>query len=136
MLYAIQCYTYLGMFFENSKKARAESIEYFNDFVCIFVCLLEMENVTKVFLVEDHLPKEDLAFWRVLRVLMTGDWKFQCWIFYDSWHETVPGIKRIVYFKSKHFASKSSSSTTISWLLIIQKFCLCALWENKFLWFI
>ena len=62
MLYAIQCYTYLGMFFENSKKARAESIEYFNDFVCIFVCLLEMENVTKVFLVEDDLPKEDLAF--------------------------------------------------------------------------
>ena len=50
------------MFFENSKRARASSMEYFTDFVCIFVCLLEMKNVTKVFLVEDDLPKEDLAF--------------------------------------------------------------------------
>ena len=59
MLHAIQC---IPMFFENSKKARAESIEYFTEFVCILVFLPEMKNVTKVFLVEDDLPKEDLAF--------------------------------------------------------------------------
>ena len=135
MLHAIQCYIYLGMFFENSKKATLESIEYFNDFVCIFVCLLEIENVTKVFLVEDHLLKEDLAFWWVLRVLMTEDWKFQCWIFYDSWHEIVPGIKRIVYFKSKYFVqiTKQYNNQLIA---DYSKLCFFALWENKLLWFI